>query len=219
MTAPRCNVTPLEALRRLIAEVKQLDAVEVGARWNQLQGELGVAEGVVRDAQPVIWVSPDEVPHEDNGVLYETNRQILLIGSTEGPFGGYTVPLYGDCAPVAAQPSEVTQDGLPWAIAEFWSSANPGRKVRMLAEGDAEIKAWGKRGDFIRWAYPAAPAAAGSAAPSGEVQMPEPKEGEKGWRPACCDGGEEGSSCCDGGCAANQELAELRRAAITATKE
>lgn len=60
--------------------------------------------------------------------------------------------------------------------------------------------------------------AAVSAAPSGE-EIPEPKEGEFGWRPACCDGGEEGSACCDGGCAANKELAELRRAAITATKE
>lgn len=34
------SLTPMEALRRLIAEVKQLDAAEVGERWNQLQGEL-----------------------------------------------------------------------------------------------------------------------------------------------------------------------------------
>lgn len=52
------TITPLEALLRLIAEVKQLDAVDVGARWNQLQGELGVAEGVARDyveQRPVLW--------------------------------------------------------------------------------------------------------------------------------------------------------------------
>lgn len=31
----------------------------------------------------------------------------------------------------------------------------------------------------------------------------------KGYRPACCDGGQEGSSCCDYGCAADRELAEM----------
>lgn len=38
-----------------------------------------------------------------------------------------------------------------WRVAEFWSSANPKNKVRMLAEGHAEIAEWEKRGDFIRW--------------------------------------------------------------------
>lgn len=39
----------------------------------------------------------------------------------------------------------------PWRVAEFWSSADPRRKVLMIAVGDAEIEAWGKRGDFCRW--------------------------------------------------------------------
>lgn len=45
------TVTAIEALRRLVAEVKLLDASEVGERWNQLGGVLGVAEGVLRDGE------------------------------------------------------------------------------------------------------------------------------------------------------------------------
>lgn len=52
---------------------------------------------------------------------------------------------------VAAPAVQVPGDLLPWAIAEFWSSASPGKKVRMLAEGEVEITAWGQRKDFIRW--------------------------------------------------------------------
>jgi hypothetical protein len=37
-----------------------------------------------------------------------------------------------------------------YRVAEFWSSANPKNKVRMLAEGD-DIEQWAKRSDFIRW--------------------------------------------------------------------
>jgi hypothetical protein len=39
----------------------------------------------------------------------------------------------------------------PWRVAEFRSSSDPRRKVLMIAVGDAEIEAWGKRGDFCRW--------------------------------------------------------------------
>jgi hypothetical protein len=46
-----------------------------------------------------------------------------------------------------------------YRVAEFWSSANPKNKVRMLAEGD-DIAQWAKRSDFIRWM---------DAAPVGEV--------------------------------------------------
>ena len=47
----------------------------------------------------------------------------------------------------AIAPDEIE---LPYRVAEFWSSANPGKKVRMLAEGD-DIEQWAKRSDFIRW--------------------------------------------------------------------
>lgn len=39
----------------------------------------------------------------------------------------------------------------PYRVAVFWSSANPDKQVRMLAEG-RDIEEWGKRSDFIRWA-------------------------------------------------------------------
>jgi Lar family restriction alleviation protein len=56
----------------------------------------------------------------------------------------------------------------PYRVAEFWSSANPGKKVRMLAEG-GDIEEWAKRGDFIRWVdaapAPAQPAAGGDLPP------------------------------------------------------
>jgi hypothetical protein len=47
----------------------------------------------------------------------------------------------------------------PWRVAEFWSSADPRRKVLMIAVGNAEIEAWGKRGDFVRWMGPCLPQA------------------------------------------------------------
>jgi hypothetical protein len=61
----------------------------------------------------------------------------------------------------------------PFAVAEFWSSANPGKKVRMLAEGK-ELAEWPKRGDFIRWvqAPGAAPTAAQAAGRSVAYRCP-----------------------------------------------
>lgn len=47
-------------------------------------------------------------------------------------------------------PKHGAETEAPYRVAEFWSSANPGTKVRMLAEG-SDIEYWGKRGDFIRW--------------------------------------------------------------------
>lgn len=45
---------------------------------------------------------------------------------------------------------EPVGDPVDYRVAEFWSSARPGTKVRMLAEG-ADIEQWCKRSDFIRW--------------------------------------------------------------------
>jgi hypothetical protein len=40
-------------------------------------------------------------------------------------------------------------DEKPYRVYEFWSSADPGKKVRMLAEG-VDIATWRMRSDFIR---------------------------------------------------------------------
>lgn len=61
----RATVTPLEALKRLIAVARLVDypapAFETANAWNQFQGELAVAEMVVRDwAEPAI-AAPVEV--------------------------------------------------------------------------------------------------------------------------------------------------------------
>lgn len=46
-------------------------------------------------------------------------------------------------------PGQPEGSDLPYRVYEFWSSAQPGKKVLMLAEG-REIDEWVKRGDFIR---------------------------------------------------------------------
>lgn len=48
----------------------------------------------------------------------------------------------GAGAPEVEQPS--------WRVDEFWSSANPGEKVLMLATTPEELERWPKRSDFIR---------------------------------------------------------------------
>jgi len=50
------------------------------------------------ERKPTIWINSSASPHEDHGPLIESNRQIVLIGSTEGPFGFYTTPLYAAIA-------------------------------------------------------------------------------------------------------------------------
>jgi len=63
----RSTVTPMLALKRLADIVRQLDAAECPALYNQIQGELAVADMMVRDwveptAQPAIVAVPDQVP-------------------------------------------------------------------------------------------------------------------------------------------------------------
>ena len=43
-----------------------------------------------------------------------------------------------------------------WRVAEFWSSANPGRKVLMLAKDESDLTSWADRSDFVRWVSPIA---------------------------------------------------------------
>jgi hypothetical protein len=93
------TITPLEALRRLISAVKLIDAADCKDErvWNQLGGELGVAEGVVRDyveSKPV-----GHINHYSSGSVGVSGQSMLSL-----PHGA---PLYA--GPVAAQPSEVAQ--------------------------------------------------------------------------------------------------------------
>ncbi len=41
-----------------------------------------------------------------------------------------------------------------WKVGEFWSSADPHKKVLCLTEKMGEAAEWEKRKDFIRWVYP-----------------------------------------------------------------
>lgn len=156
------TITPLEALRRLIAEVKQLDAVEVGARWNQLQGELGVAEGVVRD-----WKEPVKV------AAVRTSDMIYGANHPEYGFGWFCTE---DCVrefydtPVAVQPAEPPIAYLRFRAAQQWSGNG---------NHDVEHNEWLETchahevGDDKLPAFPVYAArqiAAVSAAPSGEVE-------------------------------------------------
>jgi hypothetical protein len=50
----------------------------------------------------------------------------------------------------ASQPNAVQSVDHQYRVGWFWSSANPSKQVRCLAEG-AEIAEYEKRGDFIRW--------------------------------------------------------------------
>jgi hypothetical protein len=59
-------------------------------------------------AEPIIWIDADAAPHEDQGELIDGIHQITLLGSTQGPFGRYTTPLYR-----AAPPQQVDTGGLP----------------------------------------------------------------------------------------------------------
>lgn len=67
MSAPvkKCEVTPLEALRRLYDVARKVDASESGEFETLLQGELAVAELVLRDAAaPVVPVAAQSVVPE-----------------------------------------------------------------------------------------------------------------------------------------------------------
>lgn len=68
MSAPvkKCEVTPLEALRRLYEVARKVDASESGDFETLLQGELVVAESVLRDAaSPVVPVAAQPVVQQE----------------------------------------------------------------------------------------------------------------------------------------------------------
>jgi hypothetical protein len=110
--------------------------------------------------------------------MTDKNKHIPHSECIQGQCANITTGCWGECSIRAAFPlnnvacgDAVTRQAAPEApyrVAEFWSSANPGKKVRMLAEG-ADIAAWSKRGDFIRW-VDASPVAALEAPASIELR-------------------------------------------------
>lgn len=65
-------------------------------------------------------------------------------------------------ASLGAQQAEPTEG--EWRVGEFWSSANPGTKVLMLARG-IDIENFGQHKDFIRWVGSSLAAPAATAEP------------------------------------------------------
>jgi hypothetical protein len=48
-------------------------------------------------------------------------------------------------------PVDLARAGDEWRVGEHWSSANPDKRVLVLAIGAREIESHGKHPDFIRW--------------------------------------------------------------------
>lgn len=66
--------------------------------------------GPVAGQEPVLWYDASAAPHEDQGSLPTSQgeaQQIAILGSTKGPFGSYTTPLFAAAVPAASvQPDE-----------------------------------------------------------------------------------------------------------------
>lgn len=168
------TITPLEALRRLIAEVKQLDAVEVGARWNQLQGELGVAEGVVRDWNPAIHCEEFHTLAMD----YRGASLLSGLGHAQEAYEAMCAYINKRIAPASTQPvpegwrERLLQEKSVQEkhYSEVAAAASAGSRMHMGERDCTE-------GVILGVQYcinaldelPAAPTAAVSAAPSGEL--------------------------------------------------
>lgn len=73
-------------------------------------------------------------------------------------------------APVAAQADTTEQD--EWRVGEFWSSANPGMRVLMLARG-IDIENFGQHKDFIRWVGRSSADADATSAGEADTAVPE----------------------------------------------
>lgn len=98
----RATTSPSEALAQLIAECKQIDASEVGERWNQFSAAIAVAEMVLRD-----YVAPEPVAY----MAFASNGNVRIWaaknnrGAKEAAEknGMVLQPVYAN--PVAAQPA------------------------------------------------------------------------------------------------------------------
>lgn len=84
--------------------------VEIGVEYAVFDKAMEFARAALAAttaAEPIIWIDADAAPHEDQGELIDGIHQITLLGSTQGPFGRYTTPLYR-----AAPPQQVDTGGL-----------------------------------------------------------------------------------------------------------
>lgn len=158
MTAPL--LTPLEALRRLIAEVKQLDAAEVGERWNQLQGELGVAEGVVLN-QVTMYGADEVVKAMADAMAHGTG--IVRISH---------VPYDELASPAAAQPSEAAQQLKTFTPQRGDPTLDLSTCTHVMTMGNDIYVRLDEAEQVVANALSVAtPPSAGSAAPAGEVDL------------------------------------------------
>lgn len=168
----RSNVTHAEALRRLVAEVKLLDAVEVGERWNQLGGVLAVAEGVLRDGEkqePVAYLRFRAAQMRVGACDIDHNEWLETchaheIGDDKLPaFPVYATPFIAPTAVVA----------VPEGFALVPKQPTP-EMVNTLAEGNYSISITDAYVEMLKIAPQPA------AAPSGDAWQPietAPKDG------------------------------------------
>ncbi len=69
------------------------------SNWLGWQARAALAAGPAQAQVPVIWYDASEGA-QDDGKLYESNRMLSIVGSSEGPFGRFTTPLFGQRAPL-----------------------------------------------------------------------------------------------------------------------
>jgi len=114
MTAP---VAPMESLKRLRDIVSQLDAAECPALYNQIQGELAVAEMVLRDVSPVQDIHCQE--------FHELAMDYRGESIASAPHAYAALCDYIElrlAAPVAPQPAMPTLPSTPEDVIDFLGS-------------------------------------------------------------------------------------------------
>lgn len=91
----------IDAQEKRIAELEAQQAFGIGetyanalSRIAELEAQIAAAAAPVVEQQPVLWYDATAEPHEDHGQLDESTRQVAILGTTRGPWGAYTTPLY-----------------------------------------------------------------------------------------------------------------------------
>jgi len=183
------SLTPMEALRRLIEACKMINSTEcedIGV-WNQLQGELGVAEGVVRDFPQSDIIIAQRLRDAAEDPMWDGHAEVskrLLILAAENMEVARARIVELEVAAVAAQPSEAAQEdaesGIDVEVLHFLLD-----KVRGAHSAAINVaycpssepfkqaqKAFTSALETLRntLSMLSAPTAAVSAAPSGEVE-------------------------------------------------
>ena len=206
MTAP---VAPMEALKRLRDIVMQLDAAECPALYNQIQGELAVADTILRQAAPVaqpaqkvkvVW----QVPYGwvNSGIDRVLKVYATLNIGAENPWqeSANAFPVYTTPELVAQQVEAVEQDDKSafeaWAKGEY--DLRP-YNWKVISVGGVPYDGYVRpyKTDRTVYAFEGFIAGRKCAAPQLEAQQ------AKTWVCAYC-GGRSGEACNAAGCFANE---------------